>query len=174
MEEWKDIEGFEGLYKISSLGRIYSVRKKCCKKLQTSRQGYKICVLYDNHIHKNIRVHRIVAEAFIPNPNNLPCINHKDQNPSNNCVDNLERCDHKYNNNYGEHKKKLSLSHINNPKQCKPVNQYTLEGEFVSWFPSSMEAQRQFGYNSGHILSCCKGKRKTANGFIWRYASDVA
>lgn len=113
-EIWKDVVGYEGIYKISNYGRI----KKGNKIFKTEKyKNYFIVKLTKNGVRKRTGVHRLVAQAFIPNPNNLPEINHKDENPSNNCVDNLEWCDRKYNMNYGNVKKKISIatSGKNNP-----------------------------------------------------------
>ena len=110
MEEWRDIKGYEGRYQISSEGRVrsldrigkngYSYKGKILKPRPTKR-GY----IKANLSGKIYAVHRLVAQAFIPNPNNYPVVNHKDENPSNNCIENLEWCDVKYNINYGTAKK---------------------------------------------------------------------
>ena len=115
MEEWRDIEGYKGLYQISNLGRVKSFPN--CKRKTTrilkpgnncTGRGYLFIFLFKNKQKKRFYVHRLVAQAFIPNPNNLPMINHKDENPSKNIVDNLEWCDNKYNCNYGTLPKRKS------------------------------------------------------------------
>lgn len=112
-EIWKDIKGYESLYQVSNLGRVKSLARKVIKKnyvsfkkerilkQQTDRYGYKKVILQRNYQIKTFSIHRLVAEAFLENPYNLPQINHKDENKENNCVLNLEYCDSKYNNNYG-------------------------------------------------------------------------
>ena len=123
MEEiWKDIKGFEGLYQVSNLGNIKSLDRYMCRshnegltikgkiRIPQLVKGYYQIVLCKDGINFQYKVHRLVAEAFILNPNNYPCINHKDENPVNNKVENLEWCTHKYNNNYGHHKEKCSKS----------------------------------------------------------------
>lgn len=131
MEIWKDIKGYEGLYQISNLGNVKSLRKnvilKCSK---CSREGnYYKAGLYKNGKTKTILVHKLVANAFIPNPNNLPCINHKDENKLNNKADNLEWCTYKQNNDYGKHdiKKYISLLKrrllLNYPNEKDLINQ---------------------------------------------------
>lgn len=116
-----------------------------------------------------IGAHRFIAECFIPNPQNLPCVNHKDENPSNNHVENLEWCDYKYNNNYGTRNKKSSESQKNDPQKSKKVLQFTKDGKFVNEWVSLREIERVLGFNIGCISDCCNGKRKSAYDFIWRY-----
>lgn len=119
-EIWKDIKGYEGLYQVSNLGRIRSTdkivkrgkngdyfRKGIILKPQKSKNGYLVCKLSKNGICPSKNIHRLVAEAFIDNPNNYPCINHKDENKQNNIVDNLEYCSYEYNNNYGTKKERI-------------------------------------------------------------------
>lgn len=99
IEEWRDIKGYEGLYQVSSLGRVKHIKFNRIKRASTSR--YKMHILSKKGVKKGYPLHRLVAEAFIPNPNNYPCVNHKDENPLNNTVNNLEWCTYSYNINYG-------------------------------------------------------------------------
>lgn len=99
MEDWKDIKGYEGEYQISSCGRVRSLKTNRVLKLYEG--DYSRVCLCKNGVKKTWKVHRLVADAFIPNPDNLPEINHKDENKYNNCVENLEWCSKVYNNNYG-------------------------------------------------------------------------
>ena len=101
MEEWKNVIGYEGLYEVSNKGNVRNVRRNTLLKLSKTNYGYIQVYLYKNGIRTGLKVHRLVAQAFIPNPDNLPEVNHKDENPINNSVNNLEWCDHKYNVNYG-------------------------------------------------------------------------
>ena len=101
MEEWKAIPGYEGLYEVSNMGNVRNVRRNTLLRLSKDCYGYIQVSLYKNGRRTGLRVHRLVAEAFIPNPDNLPQVNHKDEDKSNNRVDNLEWCDSKYNLNYG-------------------------------------------------------------------------
>ena len=98
-EIWKNIPEYVGIYEISNLGNIRSVyNNNKPLKLSIGKNKYVTVSLYKNKIGKTFNVHRLVAQVFIPNPNNLPCVNHKDENRSNNCVDNLEWCTYLYNN----------------------------------------------------------------------------
>lgn len=171
MEQWKDII-YEKDYQISNLGRIKSFKwgKERILKQSQCMNGYYYVCLSKNGIVKNYFVHRLVAEAFIPNPNNLPCVNHKDEDKSNNIVSNLEWCDVKYNTNYGTRNKRIGKSNTNG-KLSKPVLQYTLDGQFVKEWSSTMECKRN-GYNHSHIIECCRKNRKTHKGFIWKYKDE--
>lgn len=173
-EIWKDKKDYEGHYQVSNCGRVKSLRRLVTNqynsfyieekilKPKKDRYGYLYVNLYKNNIKKVYQVHRLVAEAFIDNPDNLPQVNHRDENKLNNNVDNLEWCTHEYNINYGTRNKKVSK------KLSKPVLQYTLDGEFVREWKSTMECGRN-GYNQGHIVNCCQGKHKTHKGYIWKY-----
>ena len=109
MEVWKDIKGYEGLYQVSNLGNVKSLKTN--KNLYYSKsRNYLRVGLNKNGVRRGFSIHRLVAQAFIPNPKNKPCVNHKDCNPKNNCVDNLEWCTHKYNNSYKNHHLKRNIS----------------------------------------------------------------
>lgn len=98
----RDIPGFEGRYAVTSCGRVYSYKRKKFLTPYGDTHGYlKVDLRERDGTRHQFRVHRLVALAYLPNPNNLPCINHKDEIKTNNCLGNLEWCDHKYNNNYG-------------------------------------------------------------------------
>jgi hypothetical protein len=182
-EIWKDIAGYEGFYQVSNYGRVKSLKRTVIsKKGQRSEVDEKIlkpvwrCRNADYsavHLCRNSKmttasVHRLVAIAFIPNPNNLPFINHKDENPRNNHVSNLEWCDLSYNNNYGNANIKRSKALINDKAKSKPVYQYSLDGKYIATYPSTMEAERQTGAN--HIPDVCNGRRGKSGGYVWKYA----
>lgn len=118
------------------------------------------------------KVHRLVAKAFIPNPENLPFVNHKDENKANPCVDNLEWCTHEYNVNYGTCQKRHSASIMGHPKlgaagrPMKAVLQLK-NNCYIGYFESSQEAERKTGVNYRHISECCQFRRKSAGGFQW-------
>ena len=159
-EIWKDKKDYEGHYQVSNFGRVKSIKfgKERILKPVTNSSGYLLVELYKNNIKKKYSVHRLVAEAFIPNPYNLPQVNHKDENKLNNNVDNLEWCTNEYNINYGTRTERYS----------KPVLQYTLDGEFVREWPSARECGRN-GFNQGSVSACCRGELKKHKGFIWKY-----
>lgn len=166
MEEiWKDIKGYERKYQVSNYGRVKSLNYNHTDKEQLLKpvqynNGYFYVNLYKPL--KKFKIHRIVANAFIPNPENLPCVNHKDEDKTNNHVDNLEWCTYEYNSNYGSRNERIRKS------LSKKVYQYTLDGEFVREWKSTNECGRN-GFNHSSIVSCCKGERKTHKGYKWKY-----
>ena len=163
IESWVDIVGFEGLYEVSDQGRVR--RDGRILKPQKYRGGYLDVALSKNGIVKRGKIHRLVASAFIPNPNNYPQVNHKDENKTNNAVSNLEWCDSKYNNNYGSKNERVA------EKKSKPVLQYDLLGNFIREWPSAIKVEEELGIYHGNISMCCYGRTgyKTAGGFVWRF-----
>lgn len=178
-EEWRNIEGYEGLYQVSNLGRVKSLERMCRNKnglrvvkeriMKNSKnsQGYYEVRLTKNGVGKLHLVHRLVAHAFIPNKNNLQQVNHKDETRTNNCVENLEWCTQIYNLSYGTRNRRIGVKNTNHPSFSKKV----LCVETGELFPSTMEAQRKYGINSSHIVQCCKGKEETCGGYHWIYAA---
>ena len=164
-EIWCPIKGYEGLYEVSDQGRVRSLKfgKERILKPIRNTQGYIQVHLCKNGEIKKCLVHRLVAKTFIPNPNNLQEVNHKDEDKANNFVKNLEWCDRKYNNNYGTRTKRQS------EKLSKPVLQYTKSGVFVREWKSTRDVQRNLNYCQSNISYCCNGRRKSANGYIWKY-----
>lgn len=165
-EIWKDVVGFEGLYKVSDKGNVYSVERKdtlgrkwggLTLKPAYDKDGYITVSLCKNGIRKSKTIHRLVAQTFIPNPNNYLEINHKDENKTNNHVENLEWCTRKYNNNHGKRTEK-AIQKIS--KKVKAVNVKT--GEVLT-FNSVREAGRK-GYSKGSVSSACRGIHKSNNG----------
>lgn len=163
MEEiWKTIEDCPE-FMVSNLGRVKSLKRGKEKILSQwiTRRGYlEVPISNKNGYRKQYSVHRLVATHFIPNPNNLPEVNHKDECKTNNCVDNLEWCDRKYNANYGKHSPKIILS--------KPVIQYSLDGYMLKVWDSASDAQREIPKNQ-KICECCQGKRNKSGGYKWKY-----
>lgn len=172
-EIWKPIKGYEN-YEVSTLGRVKSIgndkmRKEKILKPADDGRGYLFVVLYKNGNKKPCKIHRLVAETFIPNTDNLPCINHKDENKSNNSVCNLEFCTYKYNTHYSRTWEK-AIPKANEVRR-KQVLQFTKDWSFVKEYESLSEAFRQTGISIGNISSCCNGRYKSAGGFIWKYKS---
>lgn len=172
-EIYKDVKGYEGLYQVSNFGQILSLNynktgKPKLMKPSKNKDGYLRIFLCKDGKRKMFFIHRLVAEHFIPNPDNLPEINHKDENKENNSVENLEYCNHEYNCNHGTRNERISKTQTNG-KCSKPVLQLSLTGDFIREWPSTMECGRN-GYNFRHIAACCRGERKTHKGFKWCYA----
>ena len=185
-EIWKDVVGYEGLYQVSNLGRVRSVDrivngrwgnnfvKGLILKPYTVK-GYKQVHLSKNNKKTHYKIHRLVAETFIPNPYKLPQVNHKDEDKTNNCVENLEFCTQSYNNNYGtrlkriSEKNKISMKGKFNNSRSKSVLQYTLDGNFVKEYPSAREAERINNIDFSAISKCCRGVYKSAGGYIWKF-----
>lgn len=168
IEVWKDIDGYEGLYAISSLGNVKSFYSSIIKILKPmdNGNGYKFVMLHKNGQYKAMLIHRLVANAFIPNPNCLSEVNHKDEVRTNNCVDNLEWCTHEYNNNYGNRNKRLSKSHKNHEKLSQKI--YSVdENDNVEYFPSLREAERVTGIPHQNISNAINGKYQYAGKRKW-------
>lgn len=169
-------------YTIDSNGNVFSTISNKYLKPSRMKTGYLTVELFRNGKSKRVLIHRLVADAFIPNPYNYPQVNHKDENKENNHVDNLEWCTAKYNMNYGEASKtrhlKIDYSNPifainakqNGKKTSRSVIQYDKQGNYITEYESAKEASRITGINHSHIIECCKGKRyKTVGGFIWKY-----
>ncbi len=183
METWKYIEWSDGLYQVSDTGNVKNTKTNRVLKAVKSKLGYLRVHLSKNGETKMFSVHRLVAEAFIPNPSNLPQVNHKDENKANNYAGtpendymdgNLEWCDSKYNINYGNRNNKVSEK-LKKCKPSKPVLQYSIYGEFIREWVSAHEIQRQLGYNRVGVMQCCldNTRLKTYKGYIWKYKERV-
>lgn len=166
-EIWRDIEGFGDCYQVSNRGIVKSLKfgKERIMKARKNKSGYLSVVLYKDGKKKQLIVHRLVAQAFIPNPYNLPQVNHKDEIKSNNMVENLEWCSRSYNINYGSRTKRMVESNTNHPKKSKQV----LCVETGKIYPSTNQVQRELGFYQTNISAACLGKYKQAYGFHWRY-----
>ena len=162
MELWKDVPGYEGLYKVSNFGRVKSMPRGGFKGGflgNEDNEGYiKVTLSKDGKI-KNFSVHRLVASLFLEKEPGKDFVNHKDENPSNNNVDNLEWCTSKENANYGSRNYKLSLK---NGKTVECV-------ETGCRFRSANFAAKVLGLSASHITSCCRGVRQTTGGYHFRY-----
>ena len=175
-EEWRDVAGYEGLYQVSSEGRVKSLErtfidkigreryvKECFLKPGSDRGGYLRVGLCDGGKRKTLKVHRLVCEAFHENPDNKPQVNHINEIKTDNRACNLEWATARENSNFGTRTERLGKA------QSKPVGQYTLDGDLVKAWQSVNEVQRQTGFGCGNICNVANGKRKTAHGFIWKY-----
>ena len=169
-EVWRDIEGYEGMYQVSDKGRVRSMKFGKVKILKPSKDGggYIFVYLCKNGKKKMCKIHRLVAQAFIHNTNSLPQINHKDEDKTNNKVENLEWCSAKYNNNFGTRIQRVAEK-MTNGKLSKPVLQYTKDGKLVREWKSLMDVQRNLGYDHTNISACCLGRYKWIYGFVWKY-----
>ena len=173
-EEWKTIDGFDGMYLISNYGRIKSLKGKEERILKTAMsRGYKQVNLYYNSKHHKYKVHRLVAMYFIPNPNNYPVVNHIDECKTNNHVSNLEWCTVEYNNNYGNRLNKVrkTMKGKTPSNKKKDIIQLTLDGKYIKIWDSIREIQRELNYNNSCISQCCNGKLKSSYGYKWQYAT---
>lgn len=170
MQIWKDIEGYKGHYQISNYGNVRSLKKDAFLMKGGYLKGYKIISLWKNGTGKMFRVHRLVAAAFIPNPENKPCIDHIDGDRTNNHADNLRWVTAKENSNNYNAPNTYKGKKIN--KGGKAVLQYDLEGNFIKEWVTTMEIQRQLNYHRSNISNCCNGLVKTAYNYIWRYKNE--
>lgn len=182
VEIWKPIENYEGLYEVSSWGRIKSCKRELVNilgrkhtipekimKLHFLPNGYVGIGLHKNNKKKDFYVHRLVANAFIPNTNNLPEVNHKDEDKQNNKFDNLEWCTDKENKNYGTYI--LRMAATKRRKGGKRIEQYTLDGTFVRKYNSIKDAAQTVGVSNTAIKDTLMGKQKQSAGFAWKWAN---
>ncbi len=182
VEVWRPVVGYEGCYEVSNHGRVRScdrVHEQKGRYGQIVRHFYKgqllsprlrrcymaVTFCIDNKLIA-FSIHRLVAKAFVPNPDNLPCVNHKDECKTNNHADNLEWCSILYNNKYGERLDKVAKA------LSKPVEQLSIDGEHIAFFPSVATAARKLNVKTHHIYSVLSGNRKTAYRYKWRYVDN--
>ena len=177
IEIWKPVVGLEDYYMVSSIGRVRSLDREVNDRrgsrlikgviLRTSktRGDYECVSLYKDGKKRTKTIHRLVCEAFIPNPNNLPEVNHKDENKNNNSVSNLEWCTSEYNLNYGTRSKRSGEKHR------KPIIQFAKDGVLIRKWECATEAGAELNINPSLIISCCKNRKhnKSAGNYIWRY-----
>lgn len=164
MEAFRDIKGYENLYQISNKGNVRSLLTNKILIGGTDLQGYKIVTLRKDKKNHTKTVHRLVAQAFLPNPNKLPCVNHKDENKQNNVIDNLEWCSYSYNLNYGSRTIR---------KNRKTVYQYDKEGNLLNVYSGVCEAAKINGISAGNLTFASKHKKingdpRTIGGYIWK------
>lgn len=177
--EWFKLKNYEKLYEITKDGKV---RRIAFDKIRTSntlvsklpillkpqydKDGYLRVTLYDGKVKKCKYVHRLVAETFIPNPNNYEQVNHKNGIKDDNRVENLEWCSQSYN---IRHRIDVLGVSLKNNRRSKQVEQRTMDGELIKTYPSSKEAMRQTGFSQGHISEVCRGELKSYKNFIWNY-----
>lgn len=174
-ETWKPVSEYEGLYEVSSCGRVRSLPRNTTrgKVLQPiERNEYVAVNLWKNGKSTLCSVHRLVAEAFVPNPCMKPMVNHIDENKKNNAVENLEWCTHKENCRHGTATQRMREHMKNHPKKSKAVEQYSKCGVYIKTYQSIREAERQGVALHKDISFCCQGKRTTAGGYKWKYANQ--
>ena len=181
-ELWKDIPGWEGYYQGSTYGRVKSLERIVWKpignysttvkerilKQNVDDEGYCRVKLSKEDKHCSVKVHRIIAETFLFNPSNLPMVNHKNENKTNNSISNLEYCDCTYNNNYGTRNERISKALKNK------VLQYDTDGNFLNEWDSCIDVEKALGYPIGTICHRCNGTRNNKyKGYIWKYKEDA-
>lgn len=163
-EEWKDIQGFEGFYQVSNLGRIKSLsrgnKKERIRIPRAANNGYLYVVLSKGNKAHTIRIHKEVAKAFIPNPYNYNTINHKNLDKSDNCISNLEWLPLKDN---------ILHAKDNGKNNRKPIYQCDKDGSIIREWESAWAVQLELGYFSTLISRCCRGKMNSYKGYKWRF-----
>lgn len=191
MEVWKDVPGFEGLYVASNTGGLIRMPYRGAKrnrwgniidftmseravKPKPNNRGYLQVRLYKDSVCFNMLLHRVVAMAFIPNPQNLPQINHIDEDKTNNNISNLEWCTNMYNRHHGTGIERMAKNHDYSKISARlsiPVLQIHSDGSVIKRWPSIASAAKHYHVNAVHITQTCKGTRKLAKGYRWQYAS---
>lgn len=181
-EIWKDIEGYEGLYQVSNMGRVKSLERTRNMNLPGHKKpapvperilkfgeshGYLAVTLAKGGVNRKIRVHKLVALAFIPNPDRKPDINHKDGNKHNNAVENFEWVTAKENQQHA-----LATGLRRGENRRKIVNKYSRDGAFIRSWSGYVEIEQVLGFSRQMICHCCKGRTPTAFGFVWRHADE--
>ncbi len=171
-EIWKPIKGYEGLYEAGTNGLIRNAQTKEIKAMRLNKDGYYLVELYKGNVRKHKKVHRLIAETFIPKEEWNECINHKDEVKTNNSLDNLEFCTFSYNSTYGTAQKRSALSRINHPLRSKKILQINEKGEVMNEWCSIAEAYRQTKICRTNIIKCLKGLRNHAGGYQWKYKEE--
>lgn len=184
-EIWKDIAGYEGIYQVSSSGRVKSLHWRNTDKervltTKINKSGYLWVILYKSGVQKCMLIHRLVAMAFLPTKHGCDYVNHKDENTMNNCADNLEWCTPSYNVRYSikrHPERSRKCKQRNRPsgipyKHKSKVIQYDLNWKIIAEWANIACACNENKWRTSSVLECCNGKRKTAYGFYWRFANE--
>ena len=184
-EQWKDVAGYEGLYQVSNYGRVRSLDRYVANKngialkkgkiitsADVSKKKYQKVNLWKDNSGKCYLVHRLVAEAFLPNPEHFQEVNHKDENPLNNSADNLEWCDRTYNAHYGTRGERAAAKVRGVPIGEQPILQYTIDGVLIARHESAMKAAMAVSGDNSSICKCANGKNKTSYGFVWKWEQE--
>jgi hypothetical protein len=175
-EIWKDIQGYEGYYQASNLGRVRSLNRIKCNghklsgkilKPSADKDGYLHVVLSADKVNTSYQVHRLIASAFIENKERKPEVNHLDEIKTNNTPENLCWCTRKENMNHGTNIERTSH------KNRKSVIQLTLGMKPLKVWDSISDVSNNLGYGQGYISNCCNKKCESAYGYIWRFASEI-
>ena len=183
-EKWKDINGYEGLYQVSNMGRVKSLERAVPSKNGSKRtirerilksritpNGYSQVFLFNGRRKgKLLLVHRLVCEAFHENPENKPEVNHINENKLDNRACNLEWVTRKENCNYGTRPARIAKANVKN--KSKSVGQYTLDGKLIKVWQSIREVERQLGFSNANISKATRDERKTAYGYVWKYIEE--
>lgn len=181
-EIWKDIKNYEGLYQVSTYGRIKSLSKfhrtsknhssigywtkdKILKE-QYDKDGYAKINLIKNNKQKRFSIHQLVAQTFISNPCNYKYINHKNEIKNDNNINNLEWCNSCYNANYGNRNEKISKN------KSKKIVQFDGDGKIIRIWDSITQASKELKIQISHISSCCNKKRSKTGGYSWRFFDE--
>lgn len=176
MIEWREIEEYEGLYRISNTGQIFSYKSNKDLHPTIDTDGYQIVGLYKDNQQKKYKVHRLVATHFISNPLGLPQVNHKDENKQNNSVSNLEWCDARHNINHGSRNSKVAKKIKENPDRLRrKVGCYNADGDLIKIYRTLRDVELD-GFNHGAVFRVCSEKYcdKTHKGYMWRYLNELS
>lgn len=184
-EVWRDVFGYEGMYQVSSKGRIMSLSREIPAKggayritnnrvlsASVGKNGYKKIVLSDNNVKKTFLIHRLVAKAFIPNPNEYSLVNHIDENKENNECKNLEWCNYSYNATHGNAMRKMINSRLNNGGNRAPkhVVGTSIDGDGEDIKVLKLNDVKNYGFHPSAVSLCCNGKRVSHKGYYWEFA----
>lgn len=160
------VPGYESIYQISSDGKVWNVKSGATLRGNVNSHGYVVVSLTKDGVKKDCKLHRLLALAFLPNPNDFDCVNHKDGDKLNNSLDNLEWCTKGYNNRHAREQLGIDFS-------AKPVCQTTMSGDFVALWANLSQAAKSVGVTSACVSRCCEGHANSAGGYRWEFAAKA-